>query len=248
MQFIKNFFILHEEYIIKTIFTIITIFAIYSWLIISSKYFWLNFVFFNNTIQNTTQTGSTSTWTTQTGSIATGSIATEDFSKNDYIATLKSITGTVDRIRYILSFWSNWTDFVLQNTTIQNLLLWNTKSLNNILLHSFLQKYQYPFSITQSGYLVIVTQKPIPANKDMLLAINGKSIWSINKTIDGANFISDLVKDPNGTLFIFPVNNIKVVQPDRISVDLTKYRNPLTLSVAIWENWNSVQSLAIVNP
>ncbi len=185
----------------------------------------------------------------QTGSILTWTTSTWSFTENDYILTLKSITGTVDRIRYILSFWQNWIDYIKQDTQPQNLLLWNTKSSNNTLLHSFLQKYQYSFNIHSGSYLVVITKEPIPSNRDLLIAINWLTLWVFNKSIDGKYFLSDLVKDENDNIYIFPINNIKLVQDNNKKlINLLNYWENINLSLAVWQNLNSLLSIAVINP
>jgi len=197
----------------------------------------------------------TNTGTTiiQTGSVVIPTdtwsfINTWSFTRADY---LKALTGTwletiEAKVNYVLSFGEKGNDFVTVTPQPQNIVLWATKSSNNILIQSFIQKYQYGFNLdkNRTGYFVVKTQKRVPDSKDMLLGINGMSMGSLHKNIESNKFKSDVSDNYLDTLYIFPIDNIKVAQV-QLPLNLTTF-NPLSLTVVIGENNNSVVSLSIV--
>lgn len=229
----------------KNLFTTIIIFIIYLWLIISSKYFWLNFVFFNTLPANNTWSITTNSWVVNTWSEI---VSTWSFSRDDYLNILNWtwLKTAEEKVNYALAFWSEWLDFITVTPHEQNLTLWATKSINNVMLLSFIQKYQYNFILDKKRdwYLVVRTKKRIPANKDMLLWINWKSLWAFHKSEWWLKFMSDISDNKDDTTYIFKLNNIDIAQYKQ-RIDLNSY-SPLNVSIAIWENNNSVTEISVV--
>lgn len=69
-------------------------------------------------------------------------------------------------------------------------------------------------------------------------------MWSIHKNIESTKFKSDASDNYLDTLYIFPIDNIKVAQI-QTPLNLNTF-DPLNLTIVIGENSNSVQSLSIV--
>jgi hypothetical protein len=220
---------------------------VYLWLIISSKYFWLSFVFFNQVPVNVsswaTNTWIILTWSTNTWSESTGSLSREEYINNLSWTGLDTFDG---KINYVLSFWEEWNDYITKHTQLQTLALGASKESNNVLIQSFIQKYQYEFKINKNreAYLVVTTQKPIPRNKDMIFALNWARLWSLHKTSDFLKFKSDVSEDITDSVYIFSVNSLDIAQQKSI-INLTTY-TITNIAIAVWQNWNSVKSISLV--
>ena len=190
----------------------------------------------------------TQTWSI-TPPVDTGSVVnTWSSTRQDYNNALSGtwLETIESKVNYALSFGEKWNDFITVVPQQQNISLWATKSSNNILIQSFIQKNQYWFKINKNrtGYLVINTQKRVPDSKDMILWINGKSMGSFHKNIESNKFKSDVSDNYLDTLYIFPLDNIKIAQI-QTPLNLNTF-DPLNLTIVIGENSNSVQSLSIV--
>lgn len=221
----------------KSLFTTFIFLIVFISLVISSKYFWLEFVFFNTSSLVKTNIPNINipnyTW----------SLDIEIYKK-----TLSEINSFDWKVRYILSFGKNWSEFFSLKTQPQSIKLWNTSDLNNLLLRSFLQKYQYKFEFSNTWYLIIESEKPVSKMKDILFALNWKTEWLVHQNLK-YNFISDLSEDKSDQLYIFPINNIQIAnwigsENKKINFDLSN--KIINIWFVIGENANSITNITYI--
>lgn len=198
--------------------------------------------------------GSMYTWASQTWdtnvspSLSWITANTWTFTRTEYLKNLSwtGFTSIEQKVNYVLSFGEPWNDFTTIIPHSQNLILWATKESNNILIQSYVQKYQNTLILDKNRkwFLVIKTQRRIPNDKDLILAINGKRLWSVHKEVSRNKFKSDISDNHLDTLYIFELNSIDIAQHPQ-PVNLYSY-DPLNISLVIWENNNSITSISIV--
>lgn len=140
-----------------------------------------------------------------------------------------------DYIDYITIYGTWWDDFIEFFPKKPQIIRSSDKEENNAIMYDYVKRYSYKFNIKSNKiwYILFITSKEIPDNKDFFLALNWKVRWHIKK--------SSSLPVNNYNEYLYRLNAIPLVE--WWTVAITK---DTPMSAFIWEWWNYIKKIIVV--
>lgn len=147
-----------------------------------------------------------------------------------------------DFLWYIYNNWIEWIDYMAVEPPKQPVIRSTDKEENNKVIKNYFNKNRILFNIPKTDkipYILIITNKEIPNNRDFFLWLDWTNMWPIKKEK------SLIVNNTNE--YLYPLYWIikAWLSPKTFDVKWHIENNKLDLNVFVWEAWNYVEKIII---
>lgn len=138
---------------------------------------------------------------------------------------------------YIMEHWEAWVDFFVATPTDQPNLKWKTSQENNEKMWSYLSNNKILFDLPNTDkqwYIMFITSKKVPENRDIFLWVDWKTVWHIRKEK------SLTTKTDNE--YLFQLDSIPIVWYQK-TWDENVYGK--SLNAVVWQANNKIEKIII---
>ena len=148
--------------------------------------------------------------------------------------------------------WDKRDDFYLE-AKVKNQPFMGSKSWaeNNINMHKYLDKEQYSFEVPKTDkvvYIHFVTTKPIASNRNIFIAVNGKTLGRIDKS--KALTLGRTERDNMGNWYSYKLDKIPLIQNGlrEVTLNLQDWPNStIHINGVVGEADNKLERIFIIN-
>lgn len=145
---------------------------------------------------------------------------------------------------YIMKYGKAWTDYIVMNPPRPLIIQW-VKEENNKVMFKYLYNSKDKFDIPKTDkiwYVLFITNKEVPENRDFLLWIDWASVWWIRKKSSLPVY--------SYNEYLYPMKSVAMLNAKWKEYPLNLYDsikkdNKLWLNAFVLEPWNYVEKIII---